>query len=80
MKLVRAEVYVEIEEKANDDSEEVKADAEWNLMWDLQKRLKDLPNIRKIRLPDSPEPDITGHIEMSQEYNWCKTCRGFKKE
>lgn len=56
--LIKAEIFVE----AGDVDEN---DAQWNTMHGLASHLADYGGIRKVRMPDSPEPDVTGYIDFA---------------
>lgn len=66
--LIRAEVFVEMPDVDVEVGREEELDNQWDVMRDLswvcseQKRLK----IVKLRMPDSPEPDVSGTIEFDE--------------
>ena len=46
------------------DSDESEGDVMWTLFQQVACMAENFSEIKKIRLPDSPEPDITGYVEF----------------
>lgn len=64
--LVKVEVFVEVpidaDHNESREGQYTDLDAQWDTMNEIAWHLHDCPGLRKIRMPDSPEPDITGTL------------------
>jgi len=63
--IVRAEVFIEIN-KTSDFPSADSPSTQFECMRRLAWRLENAHDIVKIRMPDSPEPDISGYIEFDR--------------